>query len=134
MKRCCSRGKNEMRRWEKAVLLSWLVYTAVFVGLIIYFTTKLDATGRDGPEWDKYLPALGFIGGIWGWLCIALAIRDLYLRPFPNPNSKVTWTLLIIMTGGIGCVVYLVKYALKPRPPANQSLHKQTFDRIKRKG
>ena len=121
-----------MRRWEKAVLLSWLVYALVCVGMIIYFTAKPALTGKDGTEWHKYLPALGFIGAIWGWLCIALTIRDLYLRPFPNPNSKVTWTLLILMTGGIGWVVYLVKYALKPRPSANQSLHTTEPSQVRR--
>jgi len=48
-----------------------------------------------------------------------LTLRDLYLRRFDSENAKVTWALLIVMTGGIGWLVYIFKYALKPRPASS---------------
>lgn len=48
-------------------------------------------------------------------LAFFLTLRDLYLRPFPGENDKVTWCLLILCTGGIGWLVYVFKYALHPR-------------------
>jgi len=47
-------------------------------------------------------------------------IRDLYARPFPSPNSKVTWCLLILCTGGIGWIVYVFKHGLRPRTDAER--------------
>ena len=48
-------------------------------------------------------------------VAFVITMRDLYRRPFSNANDKVTWTLLILCTGGIGWLVYVFKYALKPR-------------------
>ena len=56
-----------------------------------------------------------FIGMALNVTALILTIRDLFLRSFPSPNAKLTWLLLILMTGGIGWIVYIFKYALKPR-------------------
>ena len=56
-----------------------------------------------------------FAGMLLNLLAFVATIRDLYQRPFPNPNSKVTWCLLILCTGGIGLIVYVFKHALRPR-------------------
>ena len=61
-----------------------------------------------------------FIGMFLNLLALVATIRDLYLRPFADPNSKVTWCLLILCTGGIGWVVYIFKHAFQPR---SQSRH-----------
>lgn len=60
-----------------------------------------------------------FLGMVLNLAALILTIRDLYLRSFPNPNAKITWLLLILMTGGIGWIVYIFKYALKPRTPTD---------------
>jgi len=52
-------------------------------------------------------------------------------RSFPRANQKVTWALLIVNTGGIGWLIDLFQYGLKPRPsaPAENSL-KESVDSV----
>lgn len=56
------------------------------------------------------------VGMFLNLLGLIETIRDLYSRQFPNPNSKVTWCLLILMTGGIGWFAYVARHGLRPRP------------------
>lgn len=61
------------------------------------------------PGW---VVGIGAVVSIWGLIVI---VRDLYARQFENPNSKLTWLFVIMFTGGIGLIVYLIKHAWKPR-------------------
>jgi hypothetical protein len=49
---------------------------------------------------------------------VVLILRDLYKREFTSPNSKLTWLLVMMLTGGIGMVIYVFRYALHPRATA----------------
>lgn len=53
------------------------------------------------------------------FIAFVLTIRDLYKRPFPKDNDKLTWAILILTTGGIGWAFYIFKHALKPRGGIN---------------
>jgi hypothetical protein len=53
---------------------------------------------------------------VFNFTALIVTIRDLYLRSFNNPNDKLTWLLLMMLTGGIGWFVYLWRYAFRPRP------------------
>ena len=101
-----------MSRTERAILITALVYMIIYFA---YFLMQmyLAAHGRQVSPW-AILP--------YHFLCMGLniaafivTIRDLYLRPFANPNSKLTWLLLILLTGGIGWLVYIFRHALHPR-------------------
>lgn len=63
-----------------------------------------------------------FFGMLMNVVALVLTIRDLYLRSFPKENDKLTWHLLILLTGGIGWIIYVFKYARKPRPSKNGSM------------
>ena len=54
-------------------------------------------------------------GMLLNLVAFVLTLRDLYLREFASENAKVTWALLITMTGGVGWLAYIFKHALKPR-------------------
>jgi hypothetical protein len=48
-------------------------------------------------------------------LALVFTIHDLYQRDFPTSNAKLTWLVLILLTGGIGWIIYIFRHALKPR-------------------
>ena len=48
-------------------------------------------------------------------LTLYYLLNDLYKREFENPNSKVTWAVIMFFTGGIGLIIYAFKHAIKPR-------------------
>jgi hypothetical protein len=101
-----------MGRLEKAILAGLLVGLASCGLTLAYLDWQF-------PEEEWLLRvgiSLGCIGGFMGWCAIALALRDLYLRDFTDPNAKMLWTLAILMTAGIGFVVYIFVHAVKPRP------------------
>src|SRR5262245_16414079 len=58
---------------------------------------------------------LHFPGMFLNLVSVTLTIRDLYLRPCPDANQKLTWLILILLTGGVGWLVYVSKYGIKPR-------------------
>ena len=101
-----------MRGLEKAFVLWALGYTVVYLCLFVSA-----AIAQSERAFVALLP-FHFLGMLQNVIAFILTIRDLYRRPFQNPNSKVTWTLLILCTGGIGWVVYIFRHALKPRPDA----------------
>lgn len=61
----------------------------------------------------KYWALIYVIASI---LTLYYLINDLYKRNFGNPNTKVTWAIIMFFTGGIGLIVYAFKHAIKPRP------------------
>ena len=101
-----------MRGFERFIVLWALLY------LVIYVPFSLLA--------DKIIPEerlmavifpLTLLGFAQNLAALILTIRDLYKRSFPHANQKLTWLLLIQWTGGIGWIVYIFKYGLKPREP-----------------
>ena len=106
-----------MDRIEKTIVLIAVAYLSVYV---LYFFTQM-YRGVHGAYISPYaiLP-FHFVGMALNFLALVLTIRDLYLRKFEKENSKLTWLLIILMTGGIGWVVYIFKHALNPRGNGGQ--------------
>lgn len=93
---------------EKTLTLTSLVY------LIIYVFIFFSWTPESSQEFFKLMP-FHFIGMGFSFIALVVTLRDLYLREFENSNLKLIWALLILMTGGIGILIYFFKYATKPR-------------------
>jgi hypothetical protein len=98
-----------MNRMEKAVLLCALIAQVVVIALGIHHLGSEPPGPSSAPRW---LPALTVLLSL---AAVVLIFRDLYEREFPNPNSKLTWMLIMVLTGGIGMVVYALRHAVRPR-------------------
>ena len=98
---------------EKTIIIFALVY--LFFHLISFF--YLAFLGAE-LQFEVIAP-FHFTGMGLNLIAFILTIRNLYLRTFPNPNSKLTWLLLILCTSGIGWYVYIFKHAVKPRTSQN---------------
>ena len=110
-----------MRGWERFVVLWALGYMAVYVPFFFAFIGWMLANQPRDEFFFFVLMPLHFLGMASNVAALVVTIRDLYKRPFPRPNDKVTWCLLILWTGGIGWLVYVFKYGLKPRPENEQA-------------
>lgn len=55
---------------------------------------------------------------ILGIPVLIIVFRDLYKRDFPNPNTKATWAILMVMFAP-SMIVYVCKYGIHPRPNTN---------------
>ena len=97
-----------MGKWEKCFCIFYLLYMLVYIPVFI----GLGVTGE--MSFDLIFP-FHMLGMALGLIFLIVVIRDIYKRDFPNPNSKVTWTILILMFWP-SIFVYLPKYGFKPRP------------------
>lgn len=97
------------RKW---ILLSALVAQVIVVSLGVHALSSEEPRPSDVPP---FLLALTMLLSI---AAVVLIFRDLYKRRFPNPNSKLTWLLVMVFTGGIGMVVYVLRHALHARASA----------------
>lgn len=98
---------------EKAFMVFFFVYWAFYVGSHAYFNWYLGVSSDD--EFFEVMLMFHLLGFLQIIAVYVIVFRDLYKRDFPNPNSKLTWGLLILLTSGIGLVVYLVKHGFRPR-------------------
>lgn len=97
-----------MRGLERAIVVG------SFVNLVAFFSYTFWIENQHEPPSTSF-EIWSIVSLVWNLSAYALTIRDLYLRDFPNPNSKLTWSLLMFWTGGIGWCVYLFKRAFKAR-------------------
>ena len=102
----------KMHTIERAIIITSLVY---MLGYIPYFLVQGYRIAHGVPVSPLAILPAHFLGMVFNGAAFVCTIRDLYLRSFSNPNTKLTWALLIMLTGGIGWLVYIFKYALKPR-------------------
>jgi hypothetical protein len=100
-----------MKGAERAIVIAALVYMALYIP---FFFVQMDRESNGIPISPFCFP-LHFLGMALNFAAFIVTIRDLYLRPFANPNAKLTWLLLILMTGGVGWLVYVFRHALRPR-------------------
>jgi hypothetical protein len=93
-----------MNKFEKGFLVFYVIYITVYIPCYLKFAST---------NMSVLIPfhLFGMALGI-GFLFVVF--RDLYKRRFPNPNTKITWTILILMFFP-SVLVYLFKYAWKPR-------------------
>ena len=101
-----------MRGFERWFVLWSLGYMIVYfpVFFVVIFSTMATESNA---FW--YIMPFHFLGMFQNLMALILTIRDLYLRRFPGENDKLTWLLVILLTGGIGWLIYVFMYALKPR-------------------
>ena len=86
-------------------MLSQIIF--ISVGLLSFNGLLGSSTNPLGP----YAPIVFIVSLI----ALILTVIDLYKRQFTNSNSKITWLLVLALTGGIGWVFYIFKHAIKPR-------------------
>lgn len=102
-----------MNRLERTIVLVALCNMALYIGTMVVVGI-LSATNPAPPGSELFAWAIFAV--FLNYTAMIVTIRDLYLRSFNNPNDKLTWLLLMMLTGGIGWFVYLWRYAFRPRP------------------
>ncbi len=95
---------------EKTFVIFYWTYIVLY--LVCFFS--LAATGRMEHCFFYVLP-FHFLGMFLGIPLLVIVIRDLYKRDFPNPNTKVTWAILMLLLWP-SILVYLCKHGFRPRP------------------
>ena len=105
-----------MKSIERAIVIAALVYMALYIPCFFVQTYRMS---NGVPVSPLAIFPLHFLGMALNFVALILTIRDLYLRPFANANSKLTWLLLILCTGGVGWLVYVFRHALRPRNSLN---------------
>ncbi len=93
-------------------MIAALAYMVVYIP---YFLIQMQRVANGDQVSPLAIFPFHFLGIGLNVAALIVTIRDLYLRPFANPNAKLTWLLLILMTGGIGWLAYVFTYAFKPR-------------------
>jgi len=97
-----------MKGFERLIVIGSFVNLVAFFSCTTWMSNQNDVSPIPFLIWN-------IVSLLWNLSAYALTIRDLYLRDFPNSNTKLTWSLLMFWTGGIGWYVYLFKHAFKPR-------------------
>jgi len=100
-----------MNKLEKFTVYFVVLYAAIYTPVLVYlfFVHTPSAV-----SFNTLMP-FHLLGMVLNGVALIITIRDLYLRKFEKENAKITWALLIFLTGGVGWVVYVFKYAVKPR-------------------
>ena len=101
-----------MHRTERVIVITALVNMVIYIPIFfsLFFCSPVEMARR-----LYWLLPWHFAGMGLNLVALILTIRDLYLRPFKNPNTKLTWLLVILQTGGIGWLIYVFRHALRPR-------------------
>jgi hypothetical protein len=94
-----------MNRWEKGFCIFYFAYMLAYIP---YFLLRFN--------FDALSVSLHVFGMFLGLPLLFIVFRDLYKRQFPNPNSKITWTLLILLLTPFGLIAYLCMHGFRPRP------------------
>ena len=102
----------KMKGLERVIVIAALWYMALYIPYFFAQTYRI-SQGIDVSPYAIF--PLHFLGMVLNIIALILTIRDLYLRPFADPNRKLTWLLVILLTGGIGWLVDIFRHAVKPR-------------------
>ena len=103
-----------MGRAAKSFMIFYWCYIVIYLCCFL----AIAVTGAF-EQWLFYVLPFHFLGMAIGIPMLIILFHDLYKRPFPNPNSKVTWTILMLMFWP-SIPVYLYKYGFRPRQQAMQ--------------
>lgn len=101
-----------MGRLEKAFVIFSFIYIAAYS---IFFFNEIKAPGN----FETIIP-FHFLGMALGLGLIIVVVRDVFKRNFSNPNSKIFWTLAIIMFWP-SALLYLPMYGFKTRDVVHES-------------
>ena len=93
-----------MNRFEKAFVIFYFVYILAYIPCFFLLMPRY---------WSVVMP-FHFFGMAIGIPVLIIVLRDVYKRTFPNPNTKVTWTILVLLFWP-SILVYLYKYGFHPR-------------------
>ncbi len=104
-----------MNRFEKGFVIFYFVYGLVYIPCFILFM----------PQYDYFILPFHFFGMAIGIPMLIIVFRDIYKRTFPNPNTKVTWTILMLLFWP-SILVYLYKYGFRPRQQCPTQADHQT--------
>jgi hypothetical protein len=96
-----------MSKVEKFIAFSALIYAALYVPAFVIFSG-----GRMGIFMPLHVLAMASVIAV-----VVLAYKDLWQRPFASPGDKLKWLAAMLLFGPM-IVVYLFRYACKPRPSA----------------
>ena len=100
-----------MARWERVLCVLCLLY---IVGYGIFFFTVV---WRGSAFEEPIVLPLHFLGMVLSFTLVALILRDIYKRSFPDANAKVTWALLVVFANIFAIPFYLWKYGFRTRNP-----------------
>lgn len=101
-----------MNRLERTIVLAALGNMAIYIGTMVVISI-MSGTNPAPPGSAFFAWAISVV--LLNYAGLIVTIRDLYLRAFNNPNDKLTWLLLMMLTGGIGWFVYLWRHGLRTR-------------------
>jgi len=107
-----------MNRLEKWIVGTAFLYSGCYIIFILVLVLLVRPSRVDDITPFVVLHILAMLACV---TALVVTLRDLYLRDFVRKNDKLTWGLLILLTGGIGWFVYIVKHAFKPRMNALQT-------------
>ncbi|REK19439.1 MAG: hypothetical protein DWQ37_01170 [Planctomycetota bacterium] len=101
------------------MVIAALVYMALYIPYFIVLMVR-GARGVAPPVLAIAVPH--FIGMALNLAALVVTIADVCRRPFPGPYARytrVTWILLILFTGGIGWLIYAIRFIVwRPAAPA----------------
>ena len=80
-----------MSRNEKIFTIFYWCYVAVYVPCFL-----LAITSGAGDRLFRFILPFHLFGMLIGIPMLFILFRDVYRREFPNPNSKVTWTIATV--------------------------------------
>ncbi len=93
-----------MNRAEKAFAVFYWVYVLTYIPCFVVLM----------PRYFFQVLPFHLFGMVISIPMLVIVFRDLYKRSFPNPNSKVTWTILMLMFWP-SILFYLYKHEFRPR-------------------
>lgn len=94
-----------MNAWEKICSITAISFALCLVSLIMLF-----------PEFRQLdrLLALCLLGMIVNVALLFIVLRDIFLRPFSNPNMRFVWVALVLFIWP-SIVYYLFQHGFRPR-------------------
>ncbi len=99
-----------MSRWEKSFTLFYWLYLLVY----LLFIVGMGLFGDLDAYFFPWVVPFHLFGMAIGIPMLIVVFRDIYARNFPNPNTKVTWTILILVFP-LSVPVYLYKHGFRSR-------------------
>jgi hypothetical protein len=100
-----------MSRGEKAFVLFYAAYMLAYIPCFFLLL----------PRYVWQVMPFHLFGMLLGIPLLIIVFRDLYKRQFPNPNTKLTWAILIFVFWP-SMIVYLCKHGFHPRPSPDDTV------------